>query len=246
MKIKLFLAMLFCAAFAAQAFAAYQITTINGSTGLIKMPTAKILGPKDWNIAVDYVFDNPQATGATSVADLKGNWIYKMNVGADMGRNNGLELGFVGRTEKVTNRFKEGVFINLKYAMNSSDDPDDLSLAIGVENLTSSSESDAYMVASKYWKNGLGLHFGAMFDFPLNNKFRPLGMVGANFPLGDRHLNIMGELFAGESTFQVNAGASYTFNKAFSLVVRGVNVTNNPSAKDGQYYSAGFCLVSPF
>lgn len=246
MKIRLFAAFLFCALLAAQSFAAFQMTTINGSTGLVKMPTAKVLSPRDWNIAVDYVFDNPQNPSITSISDLIGNWVYKMNVGADMGHNNGLELGFVGRTEKVTNRFKEGVFINLKYALNSSDDPDDLSLAIGVENLTSSSESDAYMVASKYWKNGLGLHFGAMFDFPSNNKFRPLGMVGTNFPLGDKHLNVMGELFAGESVFQVNAGVSYSFSKAFSIVARGVNVTNNPSAKDAQYYSAGFCIVSPF
>lgn len=232
--------------FSCQGFAAPIFSTLTGSTGLVKMPTAQILNSRDWNVGIDYIFDTSSGSQIANLTDLRGSWTYKFNIGADMGHDKGMEIGFIGKTEKVTNRFKEGVFINMKYAMKSSDDPDALSLALGIENLTSSSESDAYIVASKFWGNGLGLHFGAMFDFPNYNKFRPLGMLGVNAPVGDKNLNLMGEVFAGESVFQVDAGISYTFSRAFSVIVRGVNVTNNISARDNQSYTAGVCLTSPF
>lgn len=231
---------------ATPAFSAIKTPTITGSTGLIKMPTGDVLDSKDFNVAVDYVFDGSAASSATTVSDLKGTWQYKANVGSFMGYTKGMELGFVGRTEKVTNRFKEGVFINLKYSLSSSDDPDALHLAIGVENLTSLMESDAYMVASKYFKGGAGVHFGAMFDFPNYNKFRPLGMLGLNMPVGNQAFTIMGELFSGESVFQVDAGLRYSFNNNFSVLARGVNVTNSTTARDSQAYSAGVSLANFF
>ena len=243
---KLLVSCLICVLlFSAASFAA-QSTSLTGLTGLIRMPSADVLKARDWNAGVDYIFDNTSATAITNGADLRGSWSYKANFGADMGYKNGLELGFVGRTEKVTNRFKEGVFINLKYALASSDDRDALHMAIGVENLTSSSESDAFMVASKYFDSGLGLHFGAMFDFPLSGKFSPLGMLGVNFPVGMKNLVLMTEAFAGESIFQVNAGVKYDFARSFSLNVRALNVTNSATSKDTQTFSAGFCMTSPF
>ena len=245
MKKLLFIGILCAAVLSAASFAS-QGTSLTGLTGLIRMPSADVLKARDWNAGVDYIFDNTSANAITNGTDLRGSWSYKANFGADMGYHNGLELGFVGRTEKVTNRFKEGVFINLKYALASSDDPDALHMAIGVENLTSSAESDVFMVASKYFDSGLGLHFGAMFDFPSNNKFSPLGMLGVNFPVGMKNLVLMAEAFAGESIFQVNAGVKYDFARSFSLNVRALNVTNSLNAKDTQTFSAGFCMTSPF
>ncbi len=226
-------------------FAAINTPTITGSTGLIKMPTADVLGSKDFNVGVDYVFDGTSASTGT-ISDIQGIWQYKANVGSFMGHTKGLELGFVGRTERDTNRFKEGVFINLKYSLASSDDPDALKLAIGVENLTSLSESDAYMVASKYWKGGAGIHFGAMFDFPNYNKFRPLGMLGLNMPLGSRAFSVMAELFSGESVFQVDAGLKYSVNSNFSLLARGLNITNSDNARNTKSFSAGISLANFF
>jgi hypothetical protein len=243
---KLLLACFMCVCLFYAASFAGQRTSLSGLTGLIRMPSGDVLKAKDWDAAVDYIFDNSSATAITNGTDLRGSWSYKANFGADMGYNKGLELGFVGRTEKATNRFKEGVFINLKYALASSDDRDALHMAIGVENLTSSSESDVFMVASKYWDSGLGIHFGAMFDFPNYNKFRPLGMLGITSPVGMKDLILMAETFAGESVFQVNAGIRYDFARAFSLNVRALNVTNSPNAKDTQTFTAGFCMTSPF
>lgn len=229
----------------AASFAAINTPTITGATGLIKMPTADVLGSKDFNVGVDYVFDGTSASTGT-ISDIQGTWQYKANVGSFMGYTKGMELGFVGRTEPITNRFKEGVFINLKYSLASSDDPDALKLAIGVENLTSLAESDAYMVASKSWKGGAGLHFGAMFDFPNYNKFRPIGMIGLNMPLGTRAFSVMAELFSGESIFQVDAGFVFSVNNTFSLLARGLNITNSDNARQTKSFSAGISLANFF
>ncbi len=228
---------------ASASFASINTPTITGATGLIKMPTADVLGSKDFNMAVDYVFDGTSASTGT-LSDIQGVWQYKANMGSFMGHTKGMELGFVGRTEKDTNRFKEGVFINMKYSLASSEDPDALKLAIGVENLTSLAESDAYMVASKYWKGGAGVHFGCMFDFPNYNKFRPLGMFGINMPLGNRALSVMAELFAGESVFQVDAGVKYSVNSNISLLARGLNITNSDNTRNTKSFSAGVSLAN--
>jgi len=230
----------------ASAISATGSMTINGPTGLVRMPSAIVLSSKDWNAGIDYIFDNALASSISNLSDISGSWSYKMNIGADMGPDKGMELGFVGRTEKVTNRFKEGVLINLKYALSSSNDPYALSMAIGVENLTATMDSDAYIVASKYFKGGFGIHFGAMFDFPSNMKVRPLGMLGADIPVSGNDLKLLADLFSGESVFQVNAGMRYNFNKTLSLLIRGLNVTNSTTAKDYQVFSAGFCMTTPF
>ncbi|MFA5097304.1 MAG: hypothetical protein WC490_01595 [Candidatus Margulisiibacteriota bacterium] len=243
---QVFVAVCACLILTGSSSFASQTTSLTGSTGLIRMPSGDVLKAKDWDLGIDYIFDNSSATAITSGTDLRGSWSYKANFGADMGPNNGLELGFVGRTEKVTNRFKEGVFINIKYGMASSNDRDALHMAIGVENLTSSLESDVYMVATKYFNSGLGLHFGAMFDFPDYNRFRPLGMLGITSPVGAKNLIAMAEAFAGESVFQLNAGLRYDLARSFSINVRGLNVTNSPNAKETQSFSAGICLTSPF
>lgn len=225
-------------------FSSALTPTISGATGLVEMPTGDVLDAKEFNVGVDYILDGSAISGTTALTDLRGSLKYKVNMGSFMGSEKGMELGFVGRTDKATNSFKEGVFINMKYSLSSSADPDALRLAIGVENLTSSSESDVYLVASKVIKGGIGIHFGAMFDFPNNNKFRPLGMLGTNISIGSKNLEILGEAFAGESLFQLNAGLRFTVNGSFSLLARALNVTNNSAAKDVQSYSLGICLAN--
>jgi hypothetical protein len=229
----------------ASSMAALKTPSLSGATGLIRMPTGDILGSRDFNFGLEYYFDNSSASAATTVNDLNGTWSYKVNVGAWSNKTNGMELGFVGWTEKNTSQFKEGVFINMKYSLSSSEDPDALHLAIGIENLTSRSETDTYMVATKYWRSGAGLHFGAMFDFP-NGKFRPLGMLGLGLPIGTPSFNLMSEVFAGESLFQLDAGLRYSFNSHFSLLVRALNLTDNAQAKDSKSFSMGFSAANFF
>ncbi len=240
--VKLFTA-IFCLTFLLDNvfYASSKTPTLNGPTGLVKMPTAVVLGQKDFDIGIDYLVDG--STVGTG-SDVQGIWVYKANIGSFSGSTKGLELGFVGRTERVTNRFKEGVFINLKYSLASSDDINALKLAIGIENLTSLNETGAYMVASKYWSGGAGIHFGAMFDFPNNERFRPLGMFGINMPLGDRNFMLMSEIFAGETLFQLDAGINLDINKNISLLARGINITNNDIARDAKSFSVGFSIAN--
>ncbi len=209
---------------------------INGATGLVRMPTADILGPRDYSITVDY---GALAGSSTS----KPLFSYKVALGSLSGKRNGLELSFVGMSDPVLERIKEGVFVNMKYSMTSDDD--ELALAVGVENLSSYNNTDTYLVASKYFRGGAGLHFGAMFDFP-NSRFRPMGMLGLNMPLGSNYFNLMAEVLAGETAFQANAGLSLDLNRQFSILVRALNLGNNLTAKDAQSYYAGLCIKNLF
>lgn len=246
MKRILFFAFIVFIVTCSSSYAFVQTPTLTGATGLVRMPTGDVPPAKNWNIGLDYIFDSPGTGTVTNLTDLRGSFSYKANMVADMGHDKGMEVGFVGRTEKTTNRFKEGVLINLKYSLSSSNDPDALFMAIGAENLTSTSESDIYIVASKYFNGGFGIHFGALFDFPNGSRIRPLGMLGVNFPLINENLTIMGEAFSGESVFQVNAGLRYSVTRSFALLARALNVTNSSSARDTQSYAAGVCLLTPF
>ena len=226
-------------------FALMQTPSIVGGIGLIRMPSADVLPPQNISIGVDYNVDNTAVgTSSASVAQ-KGIFSYKIDLGTFLGKDKGLELGIVGKTDKETNKLKEGVFVNIKYSLSSDDIFETLHLAIGLENLASKDDADAYMVASKYFPDGPGIHFGTMFDFP-NSKFRPLGMFGITFPIGGKDLTALGEAFAGESVLQVNAGIKLNLQKTFSLLIRGVNLTNSPNSKDPQSYYAGISFKNPF
>lgn len=226
-------------------FALTQTPSIVGGIGLIKMPTADVLDPQKLMVGLDYSAGNINSAGTQSASAQDGTYSYKIDLGTFLGRTKGLELGISGTTDKDTKRIKEGVLVNIKYSLSSDDSSDALHLALGLENLSSQNNTDAYMVASKYFDSGMGLHFGTLFDFP-KDKFRPLGMFGINLPLGGREFDILGEAFAGESLLQVNAGFRLNMQKSFSLLVRGLNLTNSATSKDPQSYFAGISFKNPF
>ncbi len=221
-----------------QSLAITKTPTIIGGTGLVRMPTGDVLDNRDYSFGIDY------GSEVSSSAPSKPLLSYNVNMGSVWGRK-GFELGFSGRTDKATERIKEGVFINMKYSLSSDDDNDSLYLAIGLENLSSYNDTDAYMVASKYFKGGAGLHFGALFDLS-GPKFRPVGMLGIGMPIGGMPLTLMGEVFAGETIFEANAGIRYTLYKQMSFLLRGINITNSSSSRSSQSVTAGISLVSPF
>lgn len=222
-----------------------QTPSVVGGIGLIRMPTADVLPPQHVSIGIDYNVENTAIGTSSAALPQKGIYSYKIDLGTFLGREKGLELGIIGRTDKETNKLKEGVFVNIKYSLSSEDVFETLHLAIGLENLASQNDMDAYMVASKYFPDGPGIHFGTMFDFP-NSKFRPLGMFGLTFPIGGKDLSALGEAFAGENILQVNAGIRLNLQKSFSILIRGVNLSNSPSSKDPQSYYAGISFKNPF
>jgi hypothetical protein len=162
----------------------------------------------------------------------------------NLGTFHGVELGIVGGTEKDSDRLREGVFVNMKLSLSTGEEPYPLLLAIGVENLFSYTQTDVYMVATKYLKQGPRLTFGFMADFP-ENKFRPLGIAGIELPLADT-LFITSDLLAGETLFQVNAGVRLYFSPIFSLNASALNVLDNAEAKDRRAALVGFSWANPF
>jgi hypothetical protein len=162
----------------------------------------------------------------------------------NLGTFHGVELGIVGGTERNSSQLREGVFVNMKLALSTGDEPYPLLLALGVENLFSRTQTDVYMVATKYFKQGPKATFGFQADFP-NNKFRPLGLAGIELPLGDT-IFLLADLMAGESLFQVNAGARLYFTPIFSLNLSGLNVLDGTQVKDTRSVLLGFSWANPF
>lgn len=209
---------------------------LSGPTGVVKIPSADCIPYKNFNIGADYgttVTANGSATGEAVVS-------YKMNLGTF----HGVELGIVGGTEKNSSKLREGVFVNMKLSLSTGDEPYPLLLALGVENLFSYTQTDVYMVATKYFKQGPKATFGFQADFP-NNKFRPLGLAGIEIPLGDT-VFLLSDLLAGETLFQVNAGVRLYFTPIFSLNVSALNVLDGAQVKDTRSVLLGFSWANPF
>ena len=208
--------------------------TIVGSTGLVRVPTADVIPYKNFNLGLDF---------GTNLEDSKTSLFYKMNIGTFQG----LELGIVGGTNLQDDTIREGVFVNMKYSLSTDSGPHPLLLAIGVENLSSKTQTDVYMIATKFFEAGPTATFGFMGDFP-GDKFRPLGILGLGFPLF-QNIVVMGDLLAGEVLFQFNAGVRYYFNPIFALSVNALNVfenESNPQGKDPKSVLVGFSWANPF
>lgn len=209
---------------------------IDGPTGVVRMPSADVIPYKNFNVGMDYgttVTSNGSATGEAAI-------FYKMNLGTF----HGVELGIVGGTEKNSSKLREGVFVNMKLSLSTGDEPDPLLLALGVENLFSYTQTDVYMVATKYFQQGPKLSFGFMADFP-DNKFRPMGIAGIDIGLGDT-VFLLSDLQAGETIFQLNSGVKIYLTPTFSLNITGLNVLDGEQAKDPRTALIGFSWANPF
>jgi hypothetical protein len=213
----------------------FPCPAVNGPSGVVRIPSADVIPYKNFNLGADF-----GARFLPSFSSTEATVFYKMNLGTF----HGVELGIVGGTEKDSDKIREGVFVNMKLSLSTGEEPYPLLLAIGVENLFSYTQTDVYMVATKYLKQGPRLTFGFMADFP-ENKFRPLGIAGVELPLADT-LFITSDLLAGESLFQVNAGVRLYFTPIFSLNASALNVLDNAEAKDRRSALIGFSWANPF
>jgi len=208
---------------------------VNGPSGVVRIPSADVIPYKNFNLGADF-----GARFLPSFSSTESTVFYKMNLGTF----HGVELGIVGGTEKESDKLREGVFVNMKLSLSTGEEPYPLLLAIGIENLFSYTQTDVYMVATKYLKQGPRLTFGFMADFP-ENKFRPLGVAGIELPLADT-LFITSDLLAGETLFQVNGGVRLYFTPIFSLNAAALNVFDNTEAKNKRAALIGFSWANPF
>jgi len=232
---------IWCLGLAPMAFAypgVFPSPALNGPTGVARIPSADVIPYKNFNLGLDY--GTILSSAGSASGSPESSLYYKMNLGTF----HGVEIGVVGGTDKANNKLREGVFVNMKLSLSTGDEPYPLLLALGVENLFSYTQTDVYMVATKYFKQGPKLTFGFQADFP-NYKFRPLGITGIELPAGDS-LFLVGDLMAGETLFQVNAGARFYFTPIFSLNLNGLNILDGAQAKDQRTVLAGFSWANPF
>ncbi|MFH1826474.1 MAG: hypothetical protein ABH823_04200 [bacterium] len=206
----------------------------NGATGLVRIPSADVVPYKNFNVAVDLGTTTPQ------VSSSEGTIVYKMNLGTF----NGVELGVVGGTDVATRQLREGVFVNMKLSLSTGEEPFPLLLALGIENLFSHTQTDVYMVATKYFQQGPKMTFGFMADFP-QQRFRALGLLGVEIPMSET-LFATADTMLGESMSQINAGAKLYFTPIFSLNLYGLNVLGSTTAKDSRALLLGFSWANPF
>jgi hypothetical protein len=214
----------------------FPAPALSGPTGLVRIPSADIIPYKNFNVGLDY----GSVMGSSGQASTEGVVSYVMNLGAF----HGLELGIVGGTDKAANKLREGVFVNMKLSLSTGDEPDPLLLALGVENLFSYTQTDVYMVATKYFKAGPKLTFGFLADFP-NYKFRPMGVMGLDVGISN-NLFLVSDLMAGETLFQLNGGIRYYFTPIFSINISGLNLLDGGQAKDQRTGLIGFSWANPF
>lgn len=214
----------------------FPAPALSGATGLIRIPSANVIPYKNFNVAFDYGAVIP--SGSSSPAQSIVN--YKMNLGTF----HNVEVGIVGGTDPTTNKLREGVFVNMKLSLASGDEPYPLLLAIGTENLFSYTQTDVYMVATKYFKQGPKATFGFMADFP-NYRFRPLGIAGIESALGDT-LFVLADVLAGETLFQVDAGLRYYLTPLVAITLSGLNVLDGGQVKDQRTVFVSLSWANPF
>lgn len=235
MRLSLLLLVL-CSASAAFAFPnVFPTSTFNGPSGLVRIPAADVVPYKNYNLGMSYGSTTTSLSSGTADSVL----YYYMN----MGSFHGLELGIVGGNDRVTNKPREGVFVNMKLSLSADEDSYPLKVALGVENLFSYTQTDVYMVATKYFKQGPKMTFGFMADFP-NNKFRPFGILGGEFPTADTFI-LVSDFMLGENLSQLNAGMRIYFTPIFCLNINGLNVLDSNTAKDQRSVLIGFSWANP-
>ncbi|OGC11926.1 hypothetical protein A3K48_05540 [candidate division WOR-1 bacterium RIFOXYA12_FULL_52_29] len=227
--------LLFCGGLAHAFPSVFPTSTFNGPSGLVRLPSADVVPYKNYNFGMSYGSTTTSLASSTADSVL----YYYMN----MGSFHGLEIGVVGGNDKTTNKLREGVFVNMKLSLSADEDSYPLKVALGVENLFSYTQTDVYMVATKYFKQGPKMTFGFMADFP-NYKFRPFGVLGAEFPTADTFI-LVGDFMLGENLSQLNAGARIYFSPIFCLNVSGLNVLDSNTAKDQRSVLIGFSWANP-
>ena len=181
---------------------AYAAPTMQGPTGLIKVPSAEPLEFHKANIGIDYNLE-------------KKSHIYKFNLGAIQN----CEIGFSGGTTPT-----EGVFVNAKYFVMSNSERFALSVAIGVENLGAKDNTAVYMVSSKKFHGGWDGHFG--FRATFDNEVNAAAMFGVQYMM-DSRVEFLGDVIGENNQYTLNAGMRYDLEKNITLRLAMQDITKN-------------------
>jgi hypothetical protein len=203
---------------------AYAAPSIHGPTGLITVPTAEALQPKELGIGVDFLSSNH--------TDSKVNEHYYK---ANFSNIKNWEIGVVGG--KVPT---EGVFVNIKYYLSTDGERFPLNLAIGVQNMFSSEKTDIYMVASKRLPNNLALHLGFKANFGKTELY-PSFMAGLEYFLSN-HVSVISDVNGEKKVYEVGLGLRVMLTDTLLLHLLAVDVTK--ATPKGTEYGIGLSYTS--
>jgi hypothetical protein len=166
------------------------------------------LNYKEFNLGADW------STGASSSSNNQVLWKYKANIGAF----GGLELGFVGQNDR------EGVFINAKFYMISDNSKYPMKMAVGLDNLTSYSRTDIYMVTSKRFNPVMSGHLGFKANINDGGAHTSL-MLGTEYFLNET-TSWVSDLSGQGTSYLINTGVRYSFHPNGMISASLLNVGN--------------------
>jgi hypothetical protein len=184
--------------------------SVNGINGLINMPTAYSINPKEVDVGFNLV------NSSTSQPNLK----YYSNLGVF----DGVELGFIG------NNVNEGVFINLKFFMVSDRNSiSPLRIAGGFTNISSHSNTDLFLVLSKSFSRQVAGHFGFTSNVSASN-IKANVMFGMEMGLNP-DATIVADMVGEGSTWDLAAGVRYKLSNEFQVNAYLDDIGNNTAKK---------------
>ncbi len=169
----------------------WAVPTISGPTGLITVPTAEAVKYKEIDLGFDYNF-----AGNPSGNVSQNTYYYKILIGIFKG----WELGITGGSTPT-----DAAYINVKYSLVSDTSRFPFSVAIGLQNLPSTSLSEIYLAASKRFEGGISAHLGFKTDFI---KIQPSIMAGAEYYFSEQ-LSILADICGKERTYRINGGVRF-------------------------------------
>jgi hypothetical protein len=206
----------------------FAAPTIYGPTGLISIPSAEALQYKEFNVAYDFL--TPTTVSGNNVENT---YFYKVNIGT----YKGWELGVRGGTTP-----SEGVFVHAKYYLMSDNSRYPVSIAIGLENLSSKTNNTIYLVATKKFQYG----FSGTFGFKTDLIQQDSSIMGGVEYFATDQFSLIAEITGERKEYNTNTGFRYYILP--ELVLRGsyLNLYGSQTNQKGNYYNAGISFSKYF
>jgi len=195
--------------------------SINGTTGLITVPTAESLKYREVNIAYDHFFSESSQTDT-----------YKIK--ANMGLFENWEFGLV-----KGERPAEGAFLNMKYYLMQDEALYPFFVALGAENVFSANLTRLYMVSSKRFEGGFSGHLGFTAEFTQSDDINPYIMGGLEYYFTNEFAGLI-DITGEQQVYMINLGTRFFINNAFGLRFNIVDIGN--STGNGIQYGVGISL----
>lgn len=110
-----------------------------------------------------------------------------------------------------------------------------MSFAVGVQNLSSKSDTGVYLVMSKKFQGGLNTHFG--FNANISDELDPTIMGGVEYMVNE-NMALLADFSGKKKNYTLNTGLRFAIYPDLSLRVSILDIGNQSNDKSS-YYSVG-------